>query len=584
MESRAGSRSIAGSTEMLEACVRLRWTLLVLAVGCASSSPPKAVATPAAKAPPPAPPVPASVLTLAQGAQPFDDLGTLSRPVTTASPEAQRYFDQGLRLAYGFNHDEATRSFARAAELDPGCAACLWGVAWTLGPNYNVPMLPDRAQAAWDALQTARERASRGGPLEQALISALATRYRGPEPVDPPGQQPMNEAFATAMRALATAHPDDDDVQVIFAESLMDVNPWHLWTLDGKPAPGTEEIVATLERVLARNPHHPGANHYYIHAVEASANPGRAVPSAERLPALMPAAGHIVHMPAHIFQRVGRYADASEANRRAVRADEAYLSKTKPPGYYPMYLGHNHGFLAYSASMLGRSEESLRAARAATKALPPEMLDMMPGMDFFASEPLLVMVRFGKWKDVLAEPRPPAKYPTLTGLWLHAQGMALASTGKTREAAATMRELRALATQVPPDLMAGQTPASAMCRLGADAIEARIAERARKWKPAIAAWQRAVVQEDGFAYDEPADWFYPMRHYLGAALLDARKPKEAEAVYREDLRRNANNGWALHGLASSLAAQGKKDEAAAARTRFEEAWKEADITLTRTAL
>jgi tetratricopeptide (TPR) repeat protein len=504
--------------------------------------------------------------------------------VGTASPEAQRYFDQGLRLSFGFNHDEATRSFARAAELDPACAACLWGVAWTLGPNYNVPMLPDRAQAAWDALQAAVERKDRARPVDQALIVALTTRYKGPRPVDPPSQQPLSEAFAAAMRDVARAYPDDDDVQVIFAESLMDVNPWHLWSLDGKAAPGTEEIVATLEKVLARSSTHPGANHYYIHAVEASMRPDRAVPAAERLPGLMPAAGHIVHMPAHIFQRVGRYADASEANRRAVKADEVYLARTQPPGYYPMYLGHNHGFLAYSASMLGRSAESLRAARESTKAIPPGMLDMMPGMDFFASEPLLVMVRFGKWKEILAEPRPAEKYPTLTGLWLHARGMALASTGKTAEAQATMRELRTLATKVPPDLLAGQNPASAMCRLGADAIEARIAERARSWKPAIAAWTRAVDQEDGFAYNEPADWFYPMRHYLGAALLDARKPKEAEAVFREDLKRNPGNGWALHGLAAALAAQGKKDEAATTRAEFEEAWKGADIKLTRTAL
>jgi tetratricopeptide (TPR) repeat protein len=524
------------------------------------------------------------VKALATGAQIFPDLGVLTRPVGAASPEAQRYFDQGLRLAYGFNHDEATRSFARAAELDPGCAACLWGVAWTLGPNYNVPMLPDRAQAAWDALQAARARGGRARPVEQALITALATRYKGPQPVEPPTQQPMNEAFARAMREVAKSHPDDDDVQVIFAESLMDVNPWHLWTLDGKPAPGTEEIVSTLERVLARNAQHPGANHYLIHAVEASERPDRALPAAERLPGLMPAAGHTVHMPAHIFQRVGRYADASEANRRAVRADEAYLGKTTPPGYYPMYLGHNFGFLAYSASMLGRSAESLRAARAATKAIPPEMLDMMPGMDFFAGEQFLVMVRFGKWKDALAEPRPPAKYPTLTALWLHARGMALASTGKTREAQAMMRELRTLASTMPADLLAGMNPASSMCRLGADAIEARIAERARRWPEAIAAWQRAVAQEDGFAYNEPADWFYPMRHYLGAALLEAKKPKEAEAVFREDLRRNPNNGWALYGLAAALAAQGKKDQAAATRKEFDAAWSEADIRLTRAAL
>jgi tetratricopeptide (TPR) repeat protein len=420
--------------------------------------------------------------------------------------------------------------------------------------------------------------------VEQALIVALTTRYKGPQPLDPPSQQPLNEAFAAAMREVARAHPDDDDVQVIFAESMMDVNPWHLWALDGKAAPGTQEIVTTLEAVLIRNAQHPGANHYYIHAVEASSRPDLAVPAAERLPGLIPAAGHIVHMPAHIFQRVGRYADASEANRRAVKADEAYLARTQPPGYYPMYLGHNHGFLAYSASMLGRSEESLRAGRESTKAIPPEMLDMMPGMDFFASEPLLVMVRFGKWKEILAEPRPAEKYPTLTGLWLHARGMALASTGKTAEARATMRELRTLATKVPPDLLAGQNPASAMCRLGADAIVARIAERARNWNAAIAAWKRAVAQEDGFAYNEPADWFYPMRHYLGAALLDAKKPREAEAVYREDLKLNPGNGWALHGLATALAAQGKKDEAAATRAKFEEAWKDADIKLTRTAL
>ena len=566
--------------------MRLCCLLPVLAVACAggSSAPPPTAATTAAKAPPPPLAVPGTVLALAQGAQLFDDLGTLNRPVGTASPEAQRYFDQGLRLAYGFNHDEATRSFARAAELDPGCAACLWGVAWTLGPNYNVPMLEGAAQAAWDALQAARERSARARPVEQSLIVALATRYQGPKSIDAASQQPLNEAFAAAMRDVARAHPDDDDIQVIFAESLMDVNPWHLWTLDGKPAPGTEEIVVTLEKVLSRSSGHPGANHYYIHAVEASTAPARAVRASERLPGLMPAAGHSVHMPAHIFQRVGRYADASEANRRAVRADEAYLAKTTPPGYYPMYLGHNHGFLAYSASMLGRSEESLRAARASTKAIPPGMLDMMPGMDFFAAEPLLAMVRFGKWKEILAEPRPPEKYATLTGLWLHARGMALASTGKTSEARTTMRELRTLATKMPPDLLAGQNPASAMCRLGADAIEARIAERAKSWKPAIAAWTRAVAQEDGFAYNEPADWFYPMRHYLGAALLDARKAKEAEAVFREDLKHNPGNGWALHGLATALDAQGKKDEAAATRAKFDEAWKEADIRLTRAAL
>jgi tetratricopeptide (TPR) repeat protein len=571
--------------------MRLSWLWPVAALlGCASetrqpagsSASPAKVAT---AAPVPAgPPAPASTLALAKGAQRFDDLGTLHRPITTTSPDAQAFFDQGLRLAFGFNHDESTRSFARAAELDPRCAGCFWGVAWTLGPNYNVPMLPERSQAAWEALQQAQLRAASGGnPTELELIAALAKRYRGPQPLNPEEQGPLNVAFADAMRKVAHAHPADDDVQVIFAESLMDVTPWRLWSLDGKESPGTKEIVATLETVLARSPNHPGANHYYIHAVEASRTPERALPSAERLGALMPAAGHIVHMPAHIFQRVGRYADAAEANRRAVRADEAYFRKTAPPGYYPMYLGHNYGFLAYAASMQGRSVESLQAARQAVKAVPPEMLDMMPGMDFFAAEQLLVMVRFGMWEAILNEPRPAEKYQTLTALWLHAQGMAHASTGKTEQARAEVKALRILARQIPPDLLAGQNSAREVCELGAEAVEARIAERSGRLPEAIRRWEQAVAREDTFAYDEPADWFYPMRHYLGAALLDAKRGREAERVFRADLARNPNNGWALYGLSRALAAQKRQPEAARARQSFQVAWADADVKLARPA-
>jgi tetratricopeptide (TPR) repeat protein len=445
-------------------------------------------------------------------------------------------------------------------------------------------MLPERSQAAWEALQQAQLLAAGGNnPTEQELIAALSKRYRGPQPLTPPEQSPLNVAFANAMREVARAHPADDDLQVIFAESLMDVTPWRLWSLDGKESPGTKEIVATLETVLARSPNHPGANHYYIHAVEASRTPERALPSAERLGALMPAAGHIVHMPAHIFQRVGRYADAAEANRRAVKADEAYFRKTPPPGYYPMYLGHNHGFLAYAASMQGRSAESLQAARDAVKALPPEMLDMMPGMDFFASEQLLVMVRFGMWEAILNEPRPPEKYPTLTALWLHAQGMAHASTGKVDQARAEVKALRNLARQIPPDLMAGQNSAREICELGAQAVEGRIAERTGKLGEAIRRWEQAVAREDTFAYDEPADWFYPMRHYLGAALLDAKRARQAERVFRADLARNPNNGWALYGLSRALAAQKKRPEADHAQQSFQVAWADADIKLARPA-
>ena len=562
------------------------WITILLS--CATGQePPKA--SPAAPAPvvqaePPAPEVPPTVAALAVGAQLYDNLGSHHRSVGTQVPDAQAFFDQGLRLAYGFNHDEATRSFARAAQLDPRCGACFWGVAWTLGPNYNVPMLPERTQAAWDALQAARRLAPSAQPVERELITALSRRYRGPTPLEAADQHSYDQAFAASMKEVAGAHPNDDDVQVIYAESLMDVNPWKLWTLEGKAAPGTAEAVAILEKVLARSPNHPGANHYYIHVVEASNTPQRALAAADRLPGLMPGAGHLVHMPAHIYQRVGRYEAASEANRQAVKADEAYFKRTKPPGYYPMYLGHNFGFLAYSAAMEGRSKESLAAARDAVKAIPPEMLEMMPGMDFFAAEQFLVMVRFGMWGAILEEPRPPEKYQTLTALWLHARGMALASTGQLDQARAVAQTLRSLATTMPADLPAGSglNQARTVAALGLQAIEARLAERTGQKAEAIAGWKRAVALEDGMAYNEPADWFYPMRHYLGASLLDARRAKDAEQVFRADLKRNPGNGWALYGLYRAMAVQ-KSKAAPKAKADYEAAWAKADTPLRRAA-
>lgn len=531
--------------------------------------------------PPPVHPPPPSVAALAQGAQLFDDLGTYGR-VVTASPEAQKYFDQGLRLTYAFNHDEATRSFAKAAELDPSCAMCFWGTALTLGPNYNVPMLSDHAKAAWDALQRARALSASATPADQALIVALTMRYRSPEPLPPPAMQPFNMAYADAMRGVAKQFPDDLDVQVLFAEAMMDVNPWKLWSLDGKPTPGTDEIVATLESVLARAPMHPGANHYYIHAIEASPHPENGIFAAERLGGTMPGAGHLVHMPAHIFQRVGRYADASLANERAVAADLAYLKKTRPPGYYAMYLGHNYGFLAFSASMEGRSALSLAAAREAAKAIPPPMLDLMPGMDFFVAEPLLAMVRFGRWDELLAEPRPEPKYVVLTTFWLHGHGMALAAKGRLKEAKADHQALLQVAASAPDDLRAGQNDARDVFAVAAKILEARIATL-EKGRNALDLWQEAVDLADTLAYSEPDDWFYAVRHYQGAALLAAGKPGEAEAVYREDLRRHPQNGWALFGLWQALVAQKRSQEATAAKDDFEKAWPQADIRLASTA-
>jgi tetratricopeptide (TPR) repeat protein len=362
----------------------------------------------------------------------------------------------------------------------------------------------------------------------------------------------------------------------------MDVNPWRLWTPDGKAAPGTDEIVATLAAVLAKAPDHPGANHYYIHAVEASAHPERAIASAERLASLIPGAGHIVHMPAHIFQRVGRYEDAAAANRKAIEVDRAYLGKAPAWGYYRMYLVHNYGFLAYAASMEGRRAESIQAAKDAAKNFPPAMLEMMPGMDFFVSEPLLAMVRFGAWDEILATPRPDAKYAILTALWLHAHGLASAATGRLDAAAADLVELERIATSVPADASTSTNQLRDVVRVATAVLTAAIAQK-RSDPQTDALWAAAVAAEDRLAYDEPADWFYPVRHYQGAALLAEHEFDEAEAVYRADLVRNPGNGWALWGLARALRGEQKDAEAAEVEARWKAAWSKADIQLTSTA-
>lgn len=523
---------------------------------------------------------------LAEGALLLGDLGEVKRVVTTRSPEAQAFFDQGLALTYGFNHDEAARSFAHAGALDTSCALCFWGAAYTLGPNYNIPMLPERARAAWQALTQAQQAAAAATPVEQALIAALSKRYAGPQYVDPVAMQPFNAAYADAMQEVAARFPEDLDVQALYAEAMMNVNPWKLWTPSGEPAPGTTTIVETLEKVLAKAPSHAGANHYYVHAVEASKSPERAVPSAERLASLVPGAGHLVHMPAHIFQRVGRYADASSANRQAIEADAAYLKRVKPPGYYPFYTAHNYGFLAYSASMQGRRDESLAAARLSAETMPSDIVCGMPGMDFFVSEPLLVMVRFGQWDALLQAPAPDAKYPVLRALHHHARGMALAATGKIEDARAELQAIRVLQSSLSDDLMAGLNAGKQVLELAAKVVEARVAEAAHEAN-ALSLWQEAVVLEDALAYNEPADWFYPTRHYLGAALLDASRASDAEAIYRADLERHPDNGWALFGLRAALETQrgaAKKREARQVAQKLAAAWKDADIELTRSAL
>jgi tetratricopeptide (TPR) repeat protein len=526
--------------------------------------------------------VPTTLDSWTKDAQLFDGLGDFHRAATTRSVEAQRYFDQGMRLLWAFNHDEATRSFAKAGALDPDCALCWWGVALTVGPNYNFPeMASPRAKIAWEALQRARQAAPKASPVEQALIAALAKRYTGPEPLDPSNEGPNLAAYAEAMKAAAAHFADDADVATLTAEAMMNINAWKLWTLDGKPAPGTEEIVARLQQVLATHPDHPGANHYYIHAVEASPHPEQGVAAAEKLRGMMPAAGHLEHMPAHILHRVGRYEESAEANRKGAAADLAYFAKATPPDYYAMYTAHNDHFLAFSAAMAGEKAETLAAAKALRAITPLSLMLDNPGSDWVVAASYAAEIRFGAWDDILAEPAPDAKLHGMTASWLSAQVDALTAKGRLDEARARLAALDKL--EVPAGESAGLNSAADILAIERLVARARLLAADGKSEKAVTLLTEAVAREDNLAYDEPSGWFFPARHALGAALLAAGQPAEAEAVYREDLRRNPENGWSLFGLAKALELQGKSEQAAAARRDFDKAWSHSDITLTASA-
>jgi len=528
---------------------------------------------------------PTTISDWARGAMLFDGLGDTHRAITTSSAEAQAYFDQGLRLIWAFNHDEATRSFAKAAELDPNCASCFWGVALTVGPNYNLPFLSaERAKVAFRALQLANDKASHASAVEQALITALGKRYANDRPLDPQSTIPVLSAYADAMKTLAERFPQDLDVQTWYAESLMNLNAWKLWKGDGTPAPGTEQIVAILQAVIARDPKHIGANHYLLHAVEAAPHPEIGLSAAARLKDLAPAAGHLVHMPAHIYQRLGRYEDAAQANRNGAREDAAYTTRTRPLDYYPvMYTAHNYQFLAYSAAMEGRKAETIAAVDSSRKVVSDEMLLEMPGTDWYVAESYVGRVRFGLWDEMLALPQPKPKLVGLTGGFLFGRAVSLAATGRVDEAYVTLGELRKLAASVPSDALAGQNTVKDVLAIAIPIVQGRIAAAEHRSREVVSRLREAVAAEDRLAYDEPKDWLFPARHLLGAELLRAGKATEAERVYREDLRQNPANGWALYGLSIALKAQGKTLESNRVTRQFAEAWKRSDITVTASA-
>jgi tetratricopeptide (TPR) repeat protein len=498
-------------------------------------------------------------------------LGSHHHQITTSSPLAQRFFDQGLSLAYAFNHAEAGRSFREAARLDPQCAMCYWGAAFVLGPNINAAMDTAVVREAHQTAQKAVALSDRATPRERAYAQALATRYA---PTPGASRAALDSAFAAAMRDVARAYPDDADAATIFAEAMMDLSPWNYWNADGAPRPGTAELLAALEGVLKRSPNHPGACHYYIHAVEAL-YPERAVACAERLAALMPAAGHIVHMPGHIYIRVGRYNDAVEANVHAVHADETYIADQRPQGIYPLaYYPHNYHFMAFAATMAGRGAQAVQAARGVVRNVPLDVAAAVPELQLLVPFSHLTLASFGRWDDVLAEPAPPASLRFPTAMVYYARGVALAAKGRMTEAGTALDSLRAIAAAVTV------SPHREVLQIATHALLGEIHVRRGLTDDALRHFRAAMAIEDGLSYMEPPYWHYPIRHSLGAALLAARRPTEAETVYREDLKRFPENGWSLFGLRQSLLAQGKSAEAAEVALRLEKAWSRADVRLT----
>lgn len=505
-------------------------------------------------------------------------IGNAHHPVTTSNAEAQKFFDQGLRFIYAFNHDEATRSFERAAQLDPRMAMAWWGIAESVGPNYNDPADPDRFKRAHEAIQKAQDLSAAASPSEKAYVDAMAKRF----PADPNADHlAALEQYHDAMREMVKQFPDDLDAATLFAEAGMNLHPWGLWHVDGSPELGTEEIVATLESVLRRDPEHVGAIHYYIHAVEASPNPERALAAANRLAALAPNAGHLVHMPAHVYIRTGDFESGVKTNLLAAAADRAYMESGGIPGIYPMmYYSHNLHFIAMCASMSGNYAESKKAADMLAGHVSPLVKDMPP-LEGFVIIPMAVDVRFHQWQQVLGTPQPNPSMKVAGVFWHFARGMALAGTGKLSEAQSEHQIIQQAAEQTPPDAIFAPpvgNRAKDVLTIAANVLGAKVALARHDNQRAIGLLRDAVAIQDTLKYDEPPDWFYPVRESLGATLLLDGKASDAEKVFREDLERNPRNPRSLFGLSAALKAQNRDYDAQFVERQFQAAWK-SDSTL-----
>jgi tetratricopeptide (TPR) repeat protein len=510
----------------------------------------------------------------------YKGLGKHTRPVATSNPEAQKFFDQGLNFMYAFNHDEAVRAFRQAAELDPDCAMAHWGISLSLGKNYNYPLFPpEKAKAAWKALESARAKAKAESEANRALVEALAARYTEPLPKE---TRPLEEAYAKAMKAVWEKFPKDADIGALYAESLMNLRPWDLWTIDGKPQPETPEILKALQAVVELDPKHPLANHLYIHACEASPHPEKAHAAADRLRDLQPALGHMVHMPSHIDIRRGRWQAAIEANDRAITADRNYAKTVPEQGFYRMYMAHNHHMLAFAAMMQGESKRALTAVRDMLANVPKDWVALPENAavaDGFVAAPLEVMKRFGQWDEILKEPAPPEIFPIARAMRHHIRAIAYAAKGETAKAREEQKAFREVAKKPAKDATFANNKATDLFAVADDMLEGEILVRERKMEAGIKALRAAVAKEDKLRYSEPPAWVVPVRHALGAFLLKDGQATDAEAVYREDLRRWPDNGWSLFGLAASLETQGKEAEAAAVRAKFDKIWKHADVNI-----